>query len=129
MSAKRLFIAVFCGAVFLSASRFAASADKALDEKSSVSLIELKIDADAIIARVKKAGLAFAPDEAALKRLADVGASKAVLQALREAGSAKTPTGGEKAITFEDIVKLLELGIDEAGILKRLEKSPTVFVF
>lgn len=129
MSAQRCLMAVLCAAVILTATRFAASADAPLAEKSIVSLIELKIDDDAIIARIRKAGLSFTPDDATLKRLGDAGASKAVLQALRETGSARKPDTGERAITFEDIVKLLELGIDEAGILKRLEKSPTVFVF
>ena len=129
MFVQRLFLAALCAWVgILAASRSAAAADPPLAEKAIVSLIELQIDDDAIIARVKKAGLAFAPDDAALVRLTEAGASEAVIQALRQAGAAKKPAAGGKAITFPDILKLLELGIDEATILKRLEKSPTVFV-
>ena len=129
MSVPRLVFVALSVAGFLVASRAATAADPPLAEEAIVSLIELQIDDEAIVARVKKAGLAFAPDDASLKRLADAGASEQVIQALREAGSVKNkPAAGGKAITFQDITKLLELGIDEATILKRLEKSPTVFV-
>jgi len=129
MSAPRLIFVALSVAGILVTSRAATAADPPLAEAAIVSLIELQIDDEAIVARVKKAGLAFAPDDAALKRLADAGASEEVIQAVREAGSVKkkAPAGG-KAITFQDIAKLLELGIDEATILKRLEKSPTIFV-
>jgi Mg-chelatase subunit ChlD len=32
-----------------------------------------------------------------------------------------------KPVTYQDVLKLLELGIDEQEIIKRLEKSPTLF--
>ena len=129
MSMPRLVFVALSLAGILVTSRAATAADPPLAEEAIVSLIELQIDDEAIVARVKKAGLAFAPDDAALKRLADAGASEQVIQALREAGSVKKkPAASGKTITFQDISKLLELGIDEATILKRLEKSPTVFV-
>lgn len=128
MSVPRLILAVLCVAGILVTSGSATAVDPPLAEEAIVSLIELQIDDDAIVARVEKAGLAFEPDDAAIQRLADAGASEVVIQALRNAGTAKKPAVGGKAITFQDITKLLELGIDEATILKRLEKSPTVFV-
>jgi hypothetical protein len=128
MSMQRLFLVALCGWGMLVSSQSATAADAPLDEKAIISLIELEIGDEAIIARVKKAGLDFAPDDEALQRLTDAGASEAVIEALRKAGTAKKPAAGGKAITFPDIMKLLELGIDEATILKRLEKSPTVFV-
>ena len=105
------------------------AADAALTEEAIVSLIDLQIDDAAIIARVKKGGLGFEPDQAALERLSQAGASEALLEAIRQSGAARTkPATAEKAITFDDIIRLLELGIDDAAILKRLEKSPTLFV-
>jgi hypothetical protein len=103
-------------------------ADQPIAEAGLASLIDLKIDDEVIIARIKKAGLAFAADEAALKRLADKGASEAVLAAVREAGAKKPAAGGgAAAITYGDVLKLLQLEIPEEQILKRLAKSPTVF--
>ncbi|HUQ69748.1 MAG TPA: hypothetical protein VM165_09505, partial [Planctomycetaceae bacterium] len=128
MSVQRLCFVALCACGILALSRFGTAADPPLDEEAIVSLIELQIDDEAIIARVKKAGLAFAPDDAALERLTDAGASEAVIQALRKAGAANKPKAEGKAITFQDVMKLLELGIDESTILKRLEKSPTLFV-
>ncbi len=108
------------------ATRLAAAADQPLAETALRSLVELKIDDEAVIARIRKAGLAFAPDEAALKRLTDAGASAGVLRAVRDAGAAK-PAGRAEAITHADVLKLLQLEIPEEQILKRLAKSPTVF--
>jgi hypothetical protein len=34
---------------------------------------------------------------------------------------------GGKGVSYADVVKLLDLGIDEQEILKRLAKSPTLF--
>lgn len=128
MSKQRSTLVFLCAAGLLISGVSMARAEKPLAEKSIIELIELQIDEDAILARIKKAGLAFTADEAALKRLSEAGASEAVLQAIRDAGDKKKPAAGDKAITFADILRLLELGIDEGAILKRVEKSPTLFV-
>lgn len=127
MSLRRLPGVVLCVTGAVIASRFATAADTPLDEKAIVTLVELKIDDDAVIARIKKAGVAFTPDDAALKRLAGAGASEAVVRAVREAGSANKPATGSAAIQYEDVLKLLTRGLDEDAILKRLARSPTVF--
>jgi hypothetical protein len=109
-------------------TRESAAADQPIAEAGLISLIDLKIDDEVIVARIKKAGLAFAADEAALKRLAEKGASDAVLAAVREAGAKRTVGGGGAvAITYADVLKLLQLEIPEDQILKALAKSPTVF--
>lgn len=128
MSKQRSTLVFLCAAGWLISGISMARAEKPLAEKSIIELIELQIDEDAVLARIKKAGLAFAPDEAALQRLAEAGASEPVLQAIRDAGDKKKPPAGDKAITFADVLRLLELGIDENAILKRVEKSPTLFV-
>lgn len=103
------------------------AADRTMTEEGVQSLVDLKIDDEVIVARIKKAGLSFAPDEAALKRLTDAGASAAVLDAVREAGTKKPATSGLAAVTYADILKLLQLEIPDDQILMRLAKSPTVF--
>jgi len=113
--------------VFLGFCQTSSAADRPIAEEGVISLIELKIDDEVIIARIKKAGLAFAADESALKRLADKGASEAVLNAVREAGANQPEAAAQSAITYADVLKLVQLEIPEAEILKRLAKSPTVF--
>ena len=110
----------------LHSANVSSAADQPLAEAGLVSLIELQIDDEVILARIKKAGLSFTADDATLKRLAEKGASQAILNAIRESGSKRT-AGAGSAITHADVLKLLELKIPEDQILKRLAKSPTVF--
>ena len=130
MRTNRMLAAVVlvCSCVAASGlARLSAAADEPLKEAGLQALLELKIDDEVIIARIKKSGLAFAGDEAVLKRLAEAGASPEVLGAVREAGEKKPAAGGVAAITYADVLKLLQLEIPEDQILKRLAKSPTVF--
>ena len=72
----------------------------------------------------------FAPDASILDRLQKAGASDTLLDAVR---SARNPSRSAiqasrlPAITYQDVLKLLEVGLDEPTILKRLEASPTHF--
>jgi HEAT repeat protein len=101
---------------------------KALTEADVLKLLDLQIGDKAITTQLGKRGVAFAVDDAVLERLKKAGASEEVLAAVKKAGDTKKPAGaGGKAITYQDLLRLLELGLDEADILKRLEKSPTVF--
>jgi Mg-chelatase subunit ChlD len=102
------------------------AADQPLSEKNVANFIELQIEDDAIIARIKKAGVAFAGDEEAIARLKEAGASDAVLAAIRSLADVTKPAA-KGAITYDNILNLLEGGLEEDAILKRLEKSPTVF--
>ncbi|HEV3021692.1 MAG TPA: VWA domain-containing protein [Pirellulales bacterium] len=99
-----------------------------LKEDDLVKLVELGIDDDTIAGKIATSGIGFAPDAAALDRLKNAGASSAVLEALKKSAAKKSPAAPAGAITYQDIVKLLELGIDEPAILKKLEQSPTRFV-
>ena len=104
-----------------------AQGGRPLAEEDLTKLIELQIDDDAVASKLQKEGLNFAVDEDAIGRLKRAGASDAVIEAARAAGAArKTATAG-KAVTYQDLLKLLQLGLDEQDILKRLEKSPTLF--
>jgi hypothetical protein len=99
-----------------------------LGEKDLIKLIELDLGEQAIITKLQKDGIDFKVDDAATARLKTAGASGAVLEAVRKAGEAKpSATGGGKPVTYADVLKLVQLGIEESEILKRLEKSPTVF--
>jgi hypothetical protein len=98
-----------------------------LTEENLTKLIELQIDDEAIASKLKKEGVGFAIDEAAIRRLRKSGASDAVIAAVQAAGAAGEAPAAGKAITYQDVLKLLQLGLDEKEILKRLEKSPTVF--
>jgi hypothetical protein len=101
---------------------------KALTQADVLKLLDLQIGDQAIVTQLGKRGVAFAVDDAVLERLKKAGASADVLAAVKKAGETKKPAGADgKAITYQDVLKLLELGLDEADILKRLEKSPTVF--
>ncbi|MDZ4689619.1 MAG: VWA domain-containing protein [Planctomycetaceae bacterium] len=100
--------------------------EKSLGLADLISLIELQIDDDAIVAKLKKGGLAAALDDAALAKLKAAGASEALLKAVQDAAKTRKPAATGAAITFPDIVKLVSLNIDDDTILKRLEKSPTV---
>src|SRR5687768_14075105 len=119
---------VFSFVAVLGSARPCAAADQPIAEAGLASLIDLKIDDEVIVARIKKAGLAFAADDATLKRLAEAGASEAVINAVREAGTKKPgAASGAATITYADVLKLLQLEIPEDQILKRLSKSPTIF--
>lgn len=103
------------------------AATKPVTEQDIVAMIGLGLDDEAIAARIKKAGLAFEPGDPALQKLKAGGASEAVLKAVQEAAKSKPAAPAQNAVTYEQILQMLTLGIDEEGILKRLEKSPTVF--
>jgi len=94
-----------------------------LSEADLENLIELKIDDGAIIKKIREDGVAFEVNEKIIERLRSAGASDAVLDALTK--SAKPPAD---AIEYADVLRLVELGIDETAILERLARSPTLFV-
>src|SRR5262245_8749540 len=105
-----------------------ASAAQPLSEGDIVKLIELQIDDAVIIGKIKKEGTGFPVTDALIEKLRDAGASDKVLNAVCEAGNQKPPSAaGGKAVSYADVMKLLDLGIDEAEIMKRLAKSPTLF--
>jgi hypothetical protein len=102
---------------------------KSLGEQELVSLLVLGLDDATIVARVKKGGVAFEASEPTLQKLKAAGASEAVLNAVRETGSAKAAPAAPTAdaVTYEQVLQMLTLGIEEDGVLKRLAKSPTLF--
>jgi hypothetical protein len=104
-----------------------ARATPPLSEADLGRLIELRIDDGAIVSKIQQAGIGFVADAAALGRLKQAGASGPVLDTLRQAGAAATGTAAARAVTYEDVLKLVQLGIDEDQILKRLQASPTRF--
>jgi hypothetical protein len=113
----------------LFAGAFGQAPAKPLGEADLTSMLGLGLDDETIIARIKKGGLAFELSDAALQKLKSAGATAAVVTALQEAAQAKsTPAASAAgAVTYDQVLQLLALGIDEEGILKRLAKSPTVF--
>jgi Mg-chelatase subunit ChlD len=124
---KALSFLVVATTVIMMATISGAQAQKRLTERDIVNLVEIGIDDTAIVSRIEKVGLAFEPDDAAVARLKQAAASDAVLDAVQAAFKSKRPTGIEQAVTYNDVLKLLELHIDEEAILKRIEKSPTLF--
>lgn len=97
---------------------------KPLTEKDLSLLLKLKITPAAIVSKVQAAGVAEELDEAAIERLQQAGASDAVLAALRDAMAKKTKPVTSPALTYEDVLRLLSLGVDEPAILRRHAKSP-----
>lgn len=98
-----------------------------LTEANLVKLIELELGDEAVIGKIRKDGLGFKVSEETLGRLKKAGASDELLAAVKETSKTKKPAPG-KAITYQDVLGLVELRIDEAAILKRLDQSPTLFV-
>src|SRR4051812_35793333 len=103
-------------------------ASQPLTEDKIARMVELKIKPEVIAAMVKKQGLGFAADDAAIERLKTSGAPDVVLDAVRKAGATKpavAPPAGP--VTYRDVVELLNLAIPESEILDRLKASPTTF--
>ncbi len=89
-----------------------------LNEAAIIKLARADIEDEVIVALVKKRGVSFSVDGAALKRLKDRGVSETVLAALR-------PTGGDKPDADDD--KPLATGKQEDGlIVEVLEARPTM---
>jgi hypothetical protein len=95
---------------------------KPLTEADVLKLIELGLDDDTVVATLAKRGLSFTPDEDALERLKKGGVSAAVRAAVRKAGASG------QVVTYQDVLAMVKLGVEEGVILKRLEKSPTLFI-
>ncbi len=107
-----------------------AQADKPLGEQELTALLGLGIDEAAIVARIQKGGLAFEPTAAALDKLKAAGATETLVKAIQAAGQkpAAPAAAPADAITYEQVLQLVKLGIDEPAIIARLEKSLTRFV-
>jgi HEAT repeat protein len=95
---------------------------KPLSEADFLKLAELRLDDDMVVDMVAKRGLSFTPDEDALERLKKGGVSAAVRAAVRKAGASG------QVVTYPDLLAMVKLGVEEGVILKRLEKSPTLFI-
>jgi len=107
---------------------YAQAPAKPLAEQELVSLLGLGFDDATVVARIKRGGLAFELSDAVQQKLKAAGASDVILQAVREAAQAKPAASGVAAVTYDQVMQMLSLGIDEADILKRLAASPTTFV-
>lgn len=127
MKALSLIVGVAVALGLGSAATIWGQAAKPVGEQDLVALLGLGLDAETIVARVKKSGIAFEPSEAVLQKLKAAGAAEAVLAAVQEAGKAKTVAPVAGAVSYEQVLQMLALGIDEEGILKRLSQSPTTF--
>jgi len=119
---------LIAGALVAGALGQAPAPVKPLGEADLASLLGLGLDDETIVARIKKGGLAFDLTDAAVQKLKSAGASEAVVKALQAAAQANSqPTSAASAITYDQVLQLLGLGLDEESVLKRLAKSPTVF--
>ena len=98
--------------------------NRPLNEANLTKSVELQVEDEAIASKLKKEGVNFVVDDAAIGRLKKAGASDAVIAAVRSAGATAKPINPACAITYQDVVKLLQLGLDEKEVLKRLENRP-----
>src|SRR5689334_4641292 len=119
-SHRRKFLVIFV--LFASATLAFAQAPKPLQEADLVKLINLGIGDDAIVAKMAKDGLAGKADDGMVERLRQAGASETVIKAVQQAGETKPPA--KPTITYQQVLELLQLGIDEDAILKKLAASP-----
>jgi hypothetical protein len=104
-------------------TRLSAQEQKPLTEDEVVQLVDQFKD-KAIIGRLEKQGISFKVDDALLDRFKKAGASDDVLSAVRKLGGGGA---GEKAVSYQDILKLLQDGVKERKIMDLLGKSPTRF--
>jgi hypothetical protein len=105
-------------------------ATKPLSEPNLTKLVELQVDDAVIVAKLKAQGVDFTADSAVVDRLKKAGASGEVLDALRAAtvtSAAVNASSRPSPITYNDVLQLLQLGLDEKDVLKRLAASPTRF--
>jgi hypothetical protein len=103
------------------------AATKPVTEQDIATMVGLGLDDDAIVARIKKSGLAFDVSDAALAKLKSSGASENVVKAVQDAAKAPPAAAPQNAVTYDQVLQMLTLGIDEESIFKRLARSPTVF--
>src|SRR5688572_4985552 len=79
---------------------------KPVSEQDVVSMLGLGLDAEAIVARMKKGGIAFEPNDAALAKLKAAGAADAVLTAVKAEGAKGKPVApAAGAVTFEQVLQ------------------------
>ena len=100
------------------------SAAAPLPEADLIKLIELGIGDTEVIKQFQQKGLAFGVDDEVLARLKNAGATDAILRAVEEHS-----TPPSSAITYQDVLKLIELKVSEKAIIERFAKSPTLFTF
>jgi hypothetical protein len=101
-----------------------------LNEKGLNALILAGFEEQEIVAKLEKDGVAFEVNDETLGRLKQAGASDAVLKAITEAGkrSKSAPAADAKPIiAFDNIVALLESGIESDVIIGRLSKSAATY--
>src|SRR5438093_1003709 len=119
-------IRLFSAALVLGFASFVAvqlalgqAGSKPVGEQDIVAMIGLGLDDEAIAARIKKGGLAFEPGDVALQKLKTAGASDVVLKAVQDAAKSKPVASlPQNAVTYEQVLQMLTLGIDEDGVLK-----------
>jgi hypothetical protein len=109
-------LAVLTSVCVMPCSAQGRQAARPLSEKTLSDLVGLRIDEGAIVAKVKQEGIAFTPDASIIDRLKKAGASDTLLDAVRSAPNPSRnaiQTAHQPAITYQDVLKLLELGLDE----------------
>jgi Mg-chelatase subunit ChlD len=104
-----------------------AQTPKALTEAKIIKLIELNVDDVVIGSMLQKDGVAFKADDAVIDRFRKAGASETVLTAVRKAAGPRILGSPAKAITYQDVLELVQIGVPEEQVLKRLKASPTLF--
>jgi hypothetical protein len=109
---RLLIVALFLGLVV-----YARAADdkpkEPLGAADVIKLVKSDIEDDVIIAQIKKRGIDFKADSAALKRLKAAGVSETVLAALKAAGDDSPPAGGDKPLGTAKFQKGLVIDVTD----------------
>lgn len=119
-----ILLAVIATAMACKSATFA-TAGTPLSSEQLVDLHRLGINADAIVQKIDRDGVAFAGDATAIAELQQSGMPDAVIAAVERAS--KKPATAGPAITYDDVTQLLKLGIPEPAVINRLQRSPTIF--
>ena len=94
---------------------------KPYSEAELLKLVEL-VGEQAVLKSLAKQGINFDVNDVVLGRLKAAGASDRVLEAVKKYAKPKKPVVKGKAVTFADVLKLVELGVDERHALVVREK-------
>ncbi len=95
---------------------------KPISSDDLATLVKVGIGDDVILSRLKENGIGFSADEKTLQTLKAAGASEKVLSALKGMTPSSKPADA-KALSFDELLKLVNLKIGDEVILKRIKDS------
>jgi hypothetical protein len=125
----RIHVLITAVAIVSSLASAAWSQQKPLDEQGVHALLDLGLDEEIVLARIKKGGVAFEATDEIIGKLKGAGASDAVIAAVQAAARSKPAAAapGAAPITYDQVKQLLQFDLGEEATLKRIARTPPIF--